>query len=151
QTSPVHLEVRDLGPGPGDAQPPPGQGCDRSPGLLLRPRETLAAWLQRKHQRPAPPVLPEGNRPSPARRCASRLRRCTTESPTSRNPRLDTSRRSPRPITLDYVPADPCCADRLNPPRRFPHVLRKRCAKGLRTKKETRAFRPGFLMLFRLV
>ena len=31
----------------------------RHPGLLLRPGQPLAAWLEREHQRPAPPVLPD--------------------------------------------------------------------------------------------
>jgi len=41
----------------------------RHPGLLLRPARTLAARLQRKHQRPAPPVPAQRHRPVTALRC----------------------------------------------------------------------------------
>ena len=54
-----------LGPGPGDVRAPALFGRDRRRGLLLRSPKPLAAGLEREHQRPASPVLPEGRRASP--------------------------------------------------------------------------------------
>ena len=65
------------------AAPSPGTRAPRWPGtpsspspptcdLLLRPTLTLATRHQREHQRPAPPVLPQGHRPLRPRRRAPR-------------------------------------------------------------------------------
>ena len=52
-----------LGPRQGDGRPRPVHRRHRRAGLLLRPPQPLAAGHQREHQRPAPPVLPQGHRP----------------------------------------------------------------------------------------
>ncbi len=44
-------------------------------GLLLRSPQPLAAWQQREHQRPFPPVLPQGHRPVRPRPGPPRRRR----------------------------------------------------------------------------
>ena len=51
------VEVTDLGPGLGDEKPRANQRRHQPRNLFLRPRLTLAARLQREHQRPPPPVL----------------------------------------------------------------------------------------------
>ncbi len=57
-------------------------------GLLLRPTLTLATRIEREHQRPTPPILPQKHRPvSPLSR-APRLCGSRTQRPTPHDPRL---------------------------------------------------------------
>jgi hypothetical protein len=49
--------------------------------IFLRPARALAAGHQRKHQRPAPPILPEGHRPLHPHRTRPRLDRRRTQQP----------------------------------------------------------------------
>ena len=56
--------LADLGSGIGDVRAPALFGRDRRRRLLLRSAKPLAAGLEREHQRPASPVLPEGPRAS---------------------------------------------------------------------------------------
>ena len=67
--------LADLGPRQGALPARSVQGRDRHPGLLRRPPEPLAARHEREHQRSAPPVLPEGNRPRSLERRRDRSRR----------------------------------------------------------------------------
>ena len=53
----------DLGPGQRNVPPPAHRAAYRTEDLLRRPALALAARQQREHQRPAAPVLPQGNRP----------------------------------------------------------------------------------------
>jgi len=78
----------------------------RHPGLLLRPARTLAARLQREHQRPAPPVPAQRHRPVTALRRRPRAHRGEPERPSTQDPRIhDTIRKARR------AP----CAHRLKP------------------------------------
>ncbi len=63
------------------------QAADVS-GLLLRAGESLAAGHQREHQRPAPPVLPQGHGPQRPYRGGSRWRRCRTQCQAAQDTRL---------------------------------------------------------------
>ena len=66
-----------------------------SAGLLLRSALTLAARIEREHQRPAAAVLPQGHRPVRAQRRRPRTRRPTTQRPTTQNARLENPSRAP--------------------------------------------------------
>ena len=55
------VQVSDVGPGKGNGRSQTLQSRYPYSGLLLRSTKPLAARLQRKHQRTAPTVLPEGN------------------------------------------------------------------------------------------
>jgi IS30 family transposase len=61
---------------------------------FLRPAEPVAARHQREHQRAAAPILPERNRPRPARRRRPLSRRRRPEQPPPQDPRLENPRRS---------------------------------------------------------
>ena len=52
-------------------------------------RTPLAARHQREHQRPAPPVLPQGHRPIDLHRRRPRRRRRPTQRPATQNPQLE--------------------------------------------------------------
>jgi hypothetical protein len=54
--------ILDLGPGRGDGSARPAPHRDWARHLVLRPAQPVAARHQREHQRPAPPVLPQGHR-----------------------------------------------------------------------------------------
>ncbi len=56
--------------------------------IFLRPRQPLAARVEREHQRATPAVLPEGHRPDRLRHRRSRTRRAGTQQPTTQNARL---------------------------------------------------------------
>ena len=64
--------------------------------LLLRPAQPLAARHQREHQRPAPPVLPQGHRPQPPQPRRPRRRRRRAQRPAPQDTRLEDPRRGPR-------------------------------------------------------
>ena len=64
--------------------------------LLLRPARALATRLQRKHQRPAAPVLPQGHRLHHDHRSAPRRRRRRTQRPTPQTTRLRQAHRRDR-------------------------------------------------------
>ena len=74
--------LADLGPGHGDVGAPALLGRDRRRRLLLRSPKPLAAGLEREHQRPASPVLPEGQEPR-----RDRPRSASTRSPRKLNGR----------------------------------------------------------------
>lgn len=99
----VHLEIVDLGPGHRDAQPRRDHDRDRTRDLLLRPGQALAARLQRKHQRPAAAVFPQGHRPQPAWTRLPGLRGGPDEPSTPRDARLAASRASARPPILNHI------------------------------------------------
>ena len=65
--------------------------------LLLRPAHALAARHQREHQRPAAPVLPEGQRPVRAQRSRAGPGRRRTQRPAPQTPRLPQAHRGDRP------------------------------------------------------
>ncbi len=105
----------DLGPGHRTRPPPRHHGGHRPRHLLLRPPLTLAAREQREHQRAAPPVLPQGQRPVPAQRRTAHHRRGRTQRPTPQDPRLGQTNRSdkPPPARLHTIHR---CHSHLNPP-----------------------------------
>ena len=78
--------LADLGSGPRDVRAPALLGRDRRRRLLLRSPKPLAAGLEREHQRPASPVLPEGARAS----------RGSPRSASTRSPRSSTAGRARR-------------------------------------------------------
>jgi len=49
----------DLGPRPRTVEPQSVYGCDQRVGVLLRPSKSMAAWIEREHERLAAPVLSE--------------------------------------------------------------------------------------------
>jgi IS30 family transposase len=63
--------------------------CHRHARLFLRPRQPLATRLQRKHQRAAPPILPQKHRPVRLRTRRPRTRRPGTQRPPTQNARLE--------------------------------------------------------------
>ena len=76
-----------LGSGKGDGSAPTVQRRDRRRGVLLRSPQSVAARVQREHQRPPAPVLPE--RQEPRRRD---VRQSSTRSPA--NSTTDPAKRS---------------------------------------------------------
>ena len=63
--------VADLGPGQGDGAARRGHRGAGHAGVLLREGQPVAAAIEREHQRAAPPVLPQGQRPARAQRGTS--------------------------------------------------------------------------------
>jgi transposase, IS30 family len=88
--------VADLGSGTGDAGLETSQRCRGHRHLLLRSARALAAGHQREHQRPAPPVLSEGNRPLHPQRPRPRLDRRRTQRPAPETLRLQETDRTDR-------------------------------------------------------
>ena len=94
--------------------------------LLLRPPQPLATRLEREHQRPATPVLPQERPP-----CASHSpddlarRRPQAQQPPPQDPQLGNPSRTPRRATL-RPPNHPWCNDQLKPPGWWPRC-RPRC------------------------
>src|SRR6266511_745506 len=89
-------QVADLGSGRGDGRARAATHRRRLRHLLLRSAQPLAARQQRKHQRPAPPILPQRDRPQPTQRRRARRRRARTQHPPTQDPRLAHPRRSPQ-------------------------------------------------------
>ena len=88
---PQTAALADLGSGRRDGLPRrvhPGHG---RAGLLLRTSQSLAAWLQREHQRPPAPVLPQGHGPQRPHRGGPRYRRCRTQCETAQDTGLGDS------------------------------------------------------------
>jgi transposase, IS30 family len=106
----------DMGPGTGDVQPHPDRRGHRARHLLLRSPLALAARHQRKHQRPAAPVLPERHRSVGLPPRLPLLRRRRAQPPPAQTTRLAQPRRSPRPATVPPARSAQRCVDRLNPP-----------------------------------
>ena len=114
QTLPHHSSpVLDLGPGHRARPPPRHHPGHRHGRLLLRPSLTLAARIEREHQRPTPPIFPEGQQPVPPQPTRPGGRRRRAEWQTPQDPRLGQARRSHATAIVKPVP---CCEDRLNPP-----------------------------------
>ncbi len=82
-----------LGSGLGDVRAPALLGRVRGRGLLLRSPKPLAAGLEREHQRPASPVLPEAKEPRRDQPGAPRRGRREAQRPPAKDARL----RRPRP------------------------------------------------------
>ena len=80
--------------------PTSGSGRDRRPGLLLRPALAVAARIQREHQRPATPVLPQERQPAPVHPRRPRRGRPQAQQPPPRDPRLGHPRPPTRRATL---------------------------------------------------
>ena len=80
------------------AQPRRVHHRHRHRDLLLRPPRPLAARLQREHQRPPAPVLPQRHRPLRPQPGRPRRRRRQPQRPPSTNPRLDETLRSTRDL-----------------------------------------------------
>ena len=80
--------IADLGPGRRDGPPQAVLHGHRHGRLLLRPGQPLATRHQRKHQRPAAPVLPQRHRPERVRPRRPRTRRPATQRPPTQNARL---------------------------------------------------------------
>ena len=74
-------------------------------GVLLRQGQPVAAAIEREHQRAAPPVLPQGQRPARARPGRPGRGRGRAEHPAAQDSRLGHSRRAARPVNLGVTPA----------------------------------------------
>ena len=86
-----------LGPGLGDGRAPALLGRVGGRGLLLRSPKPLAAGLEREHQRPPSPVLPQGKEPRRGEPGALRRGRRKAQRPAPRDARLpDPGREAPR-------------------------------------------------------
>jgi hypothetical protein len=68
-----------------------------------------------ENERAAAPVLPQGHRPVAVGRRRPRCSRSRVEYQAPENPRLEDTRRSPRPAPT-INPRSRCCFDQLNPP-----------------------------------
>ena len=85
--------------------------------LLRRPPLTVAARLEREHQRTAAPVLPQGRQPAPVHPRRPHRGSPQAQQPTPRDPRLAHPRPGPQRTTLRAVQDARCCLDRQTPPR----------------------------------
>ena len=85
-----------LGPGLGDGGAPALLSRGRPAGLLLRSPKPLAAGLEREHQRPPSPVLPEGREPRRGEPGAPRRGRRKAQPPAARDARLSDPGREAR-------------------------------------------------------
>ena len=90
--------LADLGPGRRDGPARPAPRRHRPGRLLRRPALALAARHQREHQRPAPPVLPQGHRPGPPHPRRPGRRRQRPQHPPPQDTRLEDTRRSARRV-----------------------------------------------------
>ena len=88
---PQELRRTLLGPGERDDKARPLHRDRRDPGLLLRAPLAVATGFHREHQRPAPAVLPEGDRPVCPHRCGPPEGRSRAEQPASQGPRMEDS------------------------------------------------------------
>ena len=79
---------------------PSSPSTPASPVYFCDPHSALAARHQREHQRPAPPVLPQGHRPVRPLRSRPRHRRLQAQQPPSTDPRLDETIPSYSPNSL---------------------------------------------------
>ncbi len=80
------------------------------PIYFCDPHSPWQRGIQREHQRPAAPVLPQGHRPIGAHRRRPSNGRRQPQHPPPQDPRLDDTIREAQPA--------PRCDHRLNPPRR---------------------------------
>jgi IS30 family transposase len=87
-TLPAPSALAHLGPGLGDVRAPALCGRVRGRGLLLRSPKPLAAGLQREHERPPSPVLPEGKESRRDGPGAPRRGRREAQRPPARDARL---------------------------------------------------------------
>ena len=71
--------ILDMGPRQGDVGTRPIHNRVRSPCLLRRPAQSVAARDEREHQWPASSVLPEGHRPISMERRRDRSRRSRSQ------------------------------------------------------------------------
>src|SRR5262249_50241832 len=93
----------DLGSGQGDGAASGGHRRAGHAGVLLREGEPVAASVEREHQRAAPPVLPQGQRPARPQPAAPGGGRRRAERPASQDPGL----RCPLPASPAWDPGPP--------------------------------------------
>jgi IS30 family transposase len=107
-TLPEQLRVADLGSRHRDGPTRAAAHPDRPPGVLLRSTQPVAARHEREHQRLAPPVLPEGDRPGQTQPGGSGRGRCRAQQPSSQDARMENPSRGPRRAAArGRPPADP--------------------------------------------
>ena len=124
-----------LGPGKGDGSAPAVQRRDRRRGVLLRSPQPVAARVQREHQRPPSPVLPERQEPRRGDSGRARRGRPQAQRPAPPNARIPDPRRETHRT------------DRRAPPHRHVRALisavRPRRSARARLKDRDLRLRPG--------
>jgi IS30 family transposase len=80
------------------------------PVYFSRSGQPLAARVEREHQRPVAPVLPQRHRPVRSRTRRPRTRRPTTQRPPTQNARLENSSRASASTTVRLT-YQRCCND----------------------------------------
>src|SRR4051795_12705966 len=115
--------LTDLGPRQRALRARTVQGRHRHRRLLRRPALTLAARHEREHQRPAAPVLPQGQRHLPLEPRGPPRRPGRGQQQASKGPRLEDPGRGPRRATT-VAPPSRCCNDRLSPGSTHPRRSR---------------------------
>jgi IS30 family transposase len=116
-----------LGPRQGTLPARAAQDRHRPGGLLRRSAQPLAARHEREHQRPAPPVLPQGHRPLSMESRRSRGRRRSPQRQTAQDTQLEDPSRSARRAPTLQGPSR-CCDDQLSPGSTPPTSSARRCA-----------------------
>src|SRR4029077_18255871 len=100
------LQVTDLGSRQRDGGPSALLAGDRREGLFLRSAAAVAAWIERKHQRSAAPVLPKRDGPVGYSSEQAQCHRSPAERTAPKDTQLRNAGRTIWPMR---------CVDRLNP------------------------------------